>query len=77
MTGNMHGLHRKEDEECKFFDEAFKAMREGKTVYRRSYPWAKFYMKNENIFIDRGGDVSLCIELPEVIITADDWEVLE
>lgn len=60
-----------------FFDEAFKAMREGKTVYRRSYPWAKYYIENGNIFIKRGEDVSLCIELPEVIITADDWEVLE
>ena len=48
-------------------------MREGKKVYRRSYPRNKLSMKNKNIFVCG----RLCIELPEVVITAEDWEIYQ
>lgn len=53
------------------FEEALKAMREGKKVYRLSYPRNILSMRNKKIFV--GG--RLCIELPEVVITAEDWEI--
>ena len=55
------------------FEEALKAMREGKKVYRLSYPRNKLSMRNKKIFV--GG--RLCIELPEVVITAEDWEIYQ
>ena len=60
-----------------FFEDALTAMRKGKTVYRRTYPYAKFFMKKGQIFIQRRDDISLCLELPEVIILAEDWKVIE
>ena len=55
------------------FEEALKAMREGKKVYRLSYPRNKLSMRNKNIFV--GG--RLCIELLEAVITAEDWEIYQ